>query len=414
MKRLLSWFRRDKPGYDPLISVTLSRGRLIHNLHEFMRIAPGHQVAPVLKSNAYGHGLLEVARILEHENNILKKGSPRAKLRTNVSPCHGPCPMPYFVVDSFYEASRLRAARIRTPILVIGYTRPEIILHSRIPRVHFVITSIDSLRHLGGSSLLNPHLLNRKIPIHLKIDTGMHRQGLLPEEIEEAEKIIDNSPHIIVTGICSHLADADNADPSFSESQIHIWNRLVTRMRLIFPTIEHIHISNTDGHRFVSDSYATFSRLGIGLYGLTDGNAFSPPLNLKPVMQVTSTISGIKKIRRDDAVGYASTFKAEHDMTIATIPFGYYEGMDRRLSNNGFVLVGPEHAACPIIGRVSMNITTIDVSHVPNISAGTEVTIISDGAQDYNSIVSIAKRCSTIAHEIAVHINGSLRRIVVD
>ncbi len=398
MQRLLTRLARLRFPYEPLITVKISRERLIQNLHEFMKMAPKGTIAPVLKSNAYGHGLIEVARIIEAE----RRSDGRAKKDR----------IPFLIVDSFFEAVALRAARIRTPLLVIGYTRPETIARSRLRDVSFTITSIETLRHIANYQSSIFDFGSRRIYIHLKIDTGMHRQGVTPNELAEVSKILDINSSIVLKGICSHFSDADNPDPSFTESQMHIWNKIVHEMHGQYASIEHIHISNTDGHRYVSESHANLSRLGLGLYGLSDGISFSPTLDIKPVMSIETIITGIKKIQRDDTVGYGNTFKAEKEMTIATIPVGYYECMDRRLSNNGAVSVSADHAPCPIVGRVSMNITTIDVSHIPNASIGMPVTVISNNAPEENSIANMAKRCGTITYEIAVHVNGQLKRVV--
>ncbi|MEN9912971.1 MAG: hypothetical protein RLY66_379 [Candidatus Parcubacteria bacterium] len=399
MKGLLTWLSRRRYPYQPLITVNISRRRLIANLHRFMEIAPKHAVAPVLKSNAYGHGLIEVAKILEMERRrpTSKNGS-----------------IPFFVIDSYFEALALRAAGIRTPLLIIGYTRPEIIANARLRGVSFTITSMETLRHVVNfqpSTLSFPPY--KKISVHLKIDTGMHRQGILPEELSQLNEILEVNPAIVVTGICSHLSDADNQDPSNTESQLNVWNDIVKKLSANYLTIEHIHISNTDGHRFVADAHATLSRLGIGLYGIADTAPLGEHMSLEPVMRMETIITGVKNLKRDETVSYGNSFKAESDMLIATIPVGYYEGIDRRLSNIGTILVGDEDVPCRILGRVSMNITIIDVTHVPDAKIGMKVTAISNDTEDQNSIVQIAKKCQTIPYEIVVHIPEQLKRVVI-
>ncbi len=398
MRRLLTHLSKRRFPYEPLITVRISRERLIRNLHEFMRIAPKGTVAPVLKSNAYGHGLIEVARIIEAE----RRSDGRAKKDR----------IPFIIVDSFFEAVAVRAARIRTPILVIGYTRPETIARSKLRDVSFTITSVETLKHIAEFQSTVFNFISRRIPIHLKIDTGMHRQGIMPDELPAVTEILDRNDSIVLKGICSHFSDADNADPSSTESQIHIWNKIVREMHEQYVSLEYIHISNTDGHRYVAESHASLSRLGLGLYGLIDGGSFSPALDIKPVLSMETCITGLKKIERDDTVGYGNSFKAEKEMLIATIPVGYYEGVDRRLSNCGSVLVGSDKIACPIIGRVSMNITVIDVSHVPEARIGIPVVVVSDTTADPNSIVGMAQTAGTIPYDIAVHLPGQLKRII--
>ena len=401
MRRLLTRLSKRRFPYEPLVTVNISRSRLIHNLHEFMKIAPKGRVAPVLKSNAYGHGLVDVARIIEAE----RRSDGRAKKDH----------IPFLVVDSFFEAVALRAARVRTPLLIIGYTRPETIARSRLRDVSFTITSLETLRHIAEYQYSFFDFGGRRISIHLKIDTGMRRQGIMPSELHEVSDLLDMNPSIVLKGICSHFSSADDPDPSATESQIHIWNNVAKELHHQYASIEFIHISNTDGHRYVADCYANVSRLGLGLYGLVDGTVFSPPLDIKPALSLETIITGTKKLHRDETVGYGNTFKAEKEMTIATLPVGYNEGVDRRLSNCGYVLVGTERVPCRIIGRVSMNITVIDVTNVPSTKAGTVVTVISDQPHDPNSVVNMAKTIGTIPYEVlVVHVSGLLKRVVVD
>jgi alanine racemase len=429
---ILTHFSRKRFPYEPLIRVEISRSRLMHNLNEFRKLAPKSidgkpSIAPVLKSNAYGHGLIEVARALEHEPNI-----------------------PFYIVDSYFEAIALRAKGFSRPILVIGYTRPETIRDSNLHDVSFTVTSLDTLRAIAlhkmdhwqsnsgriGFRSYNLRFRPKIVRIHIKIDTGMRRQGILPNEIDEAIDLLQRDGAgkrpVVLEGITSHLCDADNDDETFSEAQIRIWNAAVKRFSGEFKTLKHIHLSATDGHRLTPDIDATVSRLGIGLYGLSDNHALTRRLDLLPVLEMKTIITGVKRIKEGETVGYGNTYEAPCDMMIATMPVGYYEGVDRRLSRSntalgarhaassgdaddtgGFVLVGTKRIPCPIIGRVSMNITIIDITHLPDTQIGEEAVVISGTTRDPNSIVNIAKACGTIPYEIAVHIPAQLKRIVV-
>ncbi|MDD5165584.1 MAG: alanine racemase [Candidatus Pacebacteria bacterium] len=414
---LLTWASRKRFPYEPLIKVEINKNHLIHNLHEFRKLAPkdseGHAlVAPVLKSNAYGHGMFEIAHILQHEANQ-----------------HGS--IPFCIVDSYFEAIALRAKGFTLPLLVIGYTRPETIRSSNLKDVSFTVTTIETLRVIaeqkverwpsteGKLGFRSPHFRFRPkiVRIHLKVDTGMHRQGILPTEIEEAINLIQHDSAgkrpLLLEGICSHLCDADNVDESFTEGQTHLWNKIVDRFKHEFETLKYIHLSATDGHRFTHDIAANVSRLGIGLYGLSENESLNHKLALLPVLEMKTIITGIKHIKEGDTVGYGNTFKAQSETTIATIPVGYYEGIDRRLSNIGTVLVGPHRTPCRIIGRVSMNIVIVDISHVQDINVGAEAIAISGKSTDENSIVNMAKKCGTISYEIAVHIPAQLKKVIV-
>ena len=360
-----------------LITITIDRNALIHNLKEYQRAYPDIQFAPVLKSNAYGHGLIPIACILDKEN------------------------LPFLIVDSYYEALTLRQNHIKSPILIIGYVFPETIKKSRLKNVHFTITSLSQLQTLHD-------LIRNPISIHLKIDTGMHRQGLLPSEIHQAITLIKHNPRLKLQGVCSHLADADSKRRKYNQAQLAQWEQSVQFFKTTFPDLKYYHISASAGLLHTDTTTHNLARLGLGLYGIS--TIENTKLSLKPVLKLTSIISGIKTIKKGDTVGYNNTFTASHDMTIATIPAGYSEGIDRRLSNIGQVEVAKK--LCPIIGRISMNITIIDITHIPDIQVGDRVTLIHDKPLSPLSVSHIAEQCDTIPYEILIHIPPHLRREV--
>lgn len=406
MKEILTKISKSRFPYEPLITVKLKKQALFHNLDEFGKLAPNNNIAPVLKSNAYGHGLFEIADMVEQYRNSTKTGS-----KANV---------PFIVVDSYFEAVALRSHGIKSPILIIGYTPIQTIITSTLKGVSFTVVNIQILRELSKINkpsffhrLFSGEILSNRFPkkIHLKLDTGMKRQGILCDELEKAIALIKNTQFLKVEGICSHLCDADNTDESFTSKQISIWNSAISKITKEIPDIKYKHLSNTDGHMFTSKIDANVSRLGIGLYGIPDGKSSSA--NLKPVLEMETVLSGIKTIHKGDTVGYSNTFRADREMIIGTIPVGYYEGLDRRLSNKGKVAVGEQHTICNILGRVSMNITIIDVTHATNPGIGTKVQVISSNQKDPNSFFNMAKVCGTITYENAIKIPPNLKRIVI-
>ena len=432
----------ERHGDMPLITITLSEKALLHNIGQFIQISRVHnreaQVVPVLKSNAYGHGLTVIARILEKAS---REGHPELCGQS----------IPFFVVDSYFEARALRHDGVKMPLLIIGYTPVETILGNRLKHVSFMVGSLDTLRELAqvprDARIRTPH-------IHLKIDTGMHRQGVpleeLPQAIELIKKMsrpkgVENATQsetihqtgheqIILEGICSHFADADDNDPAFTKKQIGFWNDAVRLFLDKFPDLKYRHVSNTAGHAYGHEAMTNISRLGLGLYGIEQGAAVEKKMSLMPVLEMKTIISNIKRIKKGERVGYSCTFTAPHDMTIATVPVGYYEGVDRRLSSRESTgkdgrghkydhgsmkieLAGKTFFA-PIVGRVSMNISTIDVSEIVKADKGGfrigyPVTVISSDPNDKNSVVSMARSAETIPYEILVHIPAHLRRVVV-
>ncbi len=394
-RNLISRLRAPRPAYRPVVEVRIAKDAILHNLSAFRARYPGVQCAPVIKSNAYGHGIVEVAKILD--------GVPK----------------PFFMVDSFYEALILRRAGIRSRILMLGYNRLEQLIRPALKDCVPAIIDFSTLQAVAAH-------LRRPAPFHLKIDTGMHRQGLWGSEIIRAVEIIKSNPNIILEGLCSHLADADGADAEYTESQIARWNEAAALYRKHFPSIRYFHLGATAGAAYSEKIDANVVRLGIGLYGFNVSP--SVPLDLRPALSMVSLVSSVRTVPAGAGVGYNATWTAAHESRIATVPVGYREGVDRRLSGNGsagggFFKIGG--AFCPIVGRVSMNITGVDVTGVhpadapgsgagarKEVEAGDEAVILSSDPKDRNSIAAVARACGTIPYEILVHIPDHLKRVV--
>lgn len=362
--------------YTPLVSVRIFEDTLRNNLRAFQKALPDLSIAPVLKSNAYGHGLVEVARVFDRDEVV-----------------------PFFVIDTYAEALILRTEGIKTPLLIIGYTLPENIAHCRLRDVVFTIASIEALEY--AARLYTPFIC------HLKVDTGMHRQGILPNELPRAFELLKISPHIRVEGIMTHLADADGADSLFTKEQIEKWNSVVRTARESLPYLRYVHCSATAGVRYADMIDANVLRLGIGLYGCADA-----PLSVSPALELVSRVSAVRTVKAGECIGYNATYTAPRAMRVATVPVGYAEGIDRRLSNIGTMLV--RGAVCPIVGRVSMNMTTLDVTDaIQPVVTGDEVIAISANRNDKNSCEQSARQCATIPYDILVHIPATLRRTVI-
>jgi len=269
---LLGFLRKIKKSfshYTPSVEVLIFRSNLIHNLREYQRQYPSFSFAPVLKSNAYGHGLLQVAQILDDQN------------------------VPFFVVDSLYEAIFLRSQGIKSSLLVIGYTSPENIKHCNEFAVTFVITSLEQLREISQK-------ITARQKFHLKIDTGMHRQGILPEQMEAAIEMIRGNELIFLEGICSHFADADGNSEDFTNFQIKQWNAVVEKFKQNFATIKFFHLAATAGTYYSTHVSGNVVRLGIGLYGV-NSSPFSK-LDLKPVLEMRSIVSSVKSLGQGEPV----------------------------------------------------------------------------------------------------------------
>ncbi|MFO0704883.1 MAG: alanine racemase [Candidatus Andersenbacteria bacterium] len=378
MRAFFRWLRRARFTYQPLISVRISRARLEHNFAQFVRLLGDRAVAPVLKSNAYGHGLIPVAKLFDRLNP------------------------PFMVVDSFYEALVLQNEHIRTPVLVLGYTSAHNIARQKFSGVSFALIGIEHVREVVAR-------LTVPQAFHLKIDTGMHRQGILVSQLDETIKLLKRNPNVRITGVCTHLADADGPVPDFTRMQIKVWNRVVERLHAVFPQLSQVHVANSAGTQFATEIRANSARVGLGLYGIDPAAARS--LDLKPALQVVTQITAVRTIQPGEHVGYNTTFTATRPTRVATLPIGYFEGLDRRLSGNGSVSVHGKPAL--IIGRISMNIASIDITDLPEAKAGDPVIVFSQNPSAPNSIAQAAVRCKTIPYDLLVHIAQHLRRTVV-
>jgi alanine racemase len=361
----------------PLIEVGISKENLLHNLHTYQAQYPNLSFAPVLKSNAYGHGLCVIAKLLDGEK------------------------IAFFMVDSLYEARTLRHGGIHSRILVLGYVRPEDMAKNHLRDIDFAIVDIEQLRALAS-------LAHRPLRLHIKIDTGMHRQGLLTKDLPEAITLLKTNKHLQVVGIASHLADADGPNPVNTDKQVAVWNENVALLTSAFPSIEYRHISATKGVAWAESAHTNVGRLGIGLYGFD--TAYDGHTSLKPVLELRTIITSIRAIGVGDFVGYNATYTATKPVRIATVPVGYFEGIDRGLSNIGSMLVRGMRA--PLAGRVSMNMSSIEVTDIPEAIQGDTVIAISRNPEDQNCIMQMAHLADTTPYVLLTHIPQHLKRVV--
>lgn len=361
--------------YQPLNKIIISQQALTRNYHYLLKLHSNLQIAPVLKSNAYGHGIVQVGKITD-----------------SLHP-------PLICVDSLSEAYQLTGAGIKSPILILGYIDPQSLKTAKLP-FSFAVFTVEMARVLSQAQ--------PGAKAHLFIDTGMHREGItldeLPAFLTEMQQL-----NLQLEGVMSHFASADNTSSPQSAQQEKAFEAAVKITKQAGFNPKWVHLSASAGLFTAKTKICNLARVGKAFYGIDPLNKKNTQLQL--ALKLTSTLAEIKQLQKGDQVGYSATFTAERNLTIGILPIGYNDGVDRRLSNNGLVLVGG--VECPIIGRVSMNITTIDLSKVSNPQIGQEVIVISDQASDRNSIISIAKACQTIPHEIMVHLNPSTQRKVL-
>lgn len=371
--------------YHNLNLITIKKENLEFNYFSLQKKLKHALMAPVLKSNAYGHGLKEVGKIADQMN------------------------FPFLIVDSLHEAYELKKIKVKTPILILGYTDPRNYHFNPFKKLnfHYAVWDLETARRLNKKQ--------KEAKIHLFVDTGMCREGVPLEQLENFIKELKKLKNLKIVGLCSHMADADNPkDDSFSQMQLLNFKEAdaICKLNGIRPQWKHI-AASAASLKFQENTF-NLARVGLATHGISPLDK-KDPLNkdfkLRPTLEFSSKIAQIKKIKKGDKVSYNGIFTAEKEMTIAIIPAGYYDGVDRRLSNKGFFKVGENF--CPIIGRVCMNITVIDISKVENVKVGDKVIIYSRRTENKNSVQNSAKIAGTIPYIITTNLAASTKRKII-
>ncbi len=325
------------------------------------------KIIAVMKAYAYGHGDIILAKKLEEIG------------------VHA-----LWVAD-FEEGSRLRESGIQIPIIIAnpGTKSTRKIIDNKLD---VVIYNFKLLQLYGE--------LNKEICIHIKFNTGMNRYGFNPEEIKLLTKTLLRYPKLKLQSICSHLAATDNPKKDeFTNKQCLVFDTICTTFFQELGYEVDRHILNTNGVLRFSKNECEMVRLGIGLYGVANDN------HLEQISTLKSIVSQVRKIRQGDQIGYDATFVASTDMQIGIIPFGYADGLNRKLSiKNGVVIINNTH--CPIIGKISMDSCIVDLSNTA-AKAGDEVIIF--GKE--NTVLAIAKKLDTIPYEIFSTLNRRIKRV---
>jgi len=355
----------------PLSWVEIDLAALRYNLaHARSRMSSHTQVLGIVKSDAYGHGMIPVARELVSEG------------------------VRFLGVSKFWEAEELRNAGIRVPILVLLGVEPSEIEQSIRLDLRPVVFRMDHAELLSRAACR----LNTAVNVHLKVDTGMGRLGVPWAEMPSFLDNLLSLPGIELEGILSHFAVADEADKAFSEQQLDRFRQLLQALADRGRPIAYAHIANSAGLLDLPHAHFQLVRPGIMLYGSAPSGELHHPADLRPVMSLRSKILQLKDVSAAQPIGYGRTFITENPSRIATIPVGYDDGYPRLLSNRGQVLINGRRA--PVVGRVSMNMITVDVTHLPAAAEDDEAVLL--GAQKGERITAeeIAELCGTISYEI--------------
>lgn len=379
--RLDRLVRRLERPYEVYNRIEVSRSALLHNAR-FFASATGQQVVPVLKGNAYGHGIEQVATALRDQ------------------------PFPYVAVDGYFEALKVRACNPRQRILVMGMIKPQNIPRLRLRGLAFVVQDKATIHAFGA--------LRRRVPVHLEINTGMNRYGIRPDELKQYLELLQLYPHLQLEGVMAHLADADGTDEQNIVAAVDHYDACVDSILAAGFAPRLFHTAQSAGSVRARSRYANALRLGIGLYGINpfpaEHSAHQQCRSLQPALQLISTITRVQVLQTGDKVSYNYTFTAPEPMCIGILPLGYHEGVPRDLSGGGMVMVAGRPQ--PIVGRVCMNHTMVDLRHTA-AKAGDEVIVFSNNPTDANSIEGVAARHQLFSYALLTGLSPDIRRYLV-
>jgi Alr-MurF fusion protein len=356
------------------------------NMHVLRQtIGRDRQLFAVVKANAYGHGATLVAPA------ALDGGADR------------------LAVAAVNEAIELRQAGIQAPILVLGYVpawQAEALLQYGLAAT---IYDVDVARELSGIAQAQ----NSVIEVHVKVDTGMHRLGLYPEEAPAFLRRLSSLPGLSVEGLYTHFSTADESNKDFSCQQLTTFTTLLDRLAEEGLRPPLVHSANSAATLSLPASHLNGVRCGISLYGLHPSAETPLPEGLRPALRWVARVAQVKELKPGDAVSYGNTYIAEAHRTVAVIPVGYADGFPRSPRHWGSVLIGGHHA--PILGRVCMDQTIVDVTEISvageQVRQGDEVVLI--GAQGNQSLSAeeVATRLGTINYEVVSRLMARIPRV---
>ena len=338
----------------------------------------------VIKADGYGHGAIPIAHLLESNNRVWGYG-----------------------VATVAEALELRQAQIKKPILLLGYTFEEdykdVVDNNLTPTI-FSLEQAVKLARIANQT-------NTTVSVHIKVDTGMNRLGFADdgESASEIEKIT-KLENIIVEGIFTHFARADELDKKTTKDQIVRFEKFVARLLANGLTIPIQHCSNSAGIMQFDEANKTIVRAGISIYGLYPSEEMKNlDVDLKPAMSITSHITHVKTISKGDAVSYGGTYVADKATRVATIPVGYADGYARSLSNKGYVLIAGRKA--PIIGRICMDQFMVDVSALPSVKELDEVVLLGKLGDEIITMETLSDISNKFNYEFACGISKRVPRV---
>ncbi len=369
------------------IYATIDLDAVSYNLDSIQKkISSGTDIIAVVKADGYGHGALEISRMLERETRVFG-----------------------FAVASAEEAFALREFGIQKPVLILGYTFAEdyeaLVLQNIRPTVYSyeMAQAYDAAARKAGTKAL----------LHIKIDTGMGRIGY-PVTREAADEIAEIAalPGIEIEGLFTHFARADERDKTESRRQLALYREMLTLLEERHVYVTYRHCSNSAAIAEFSEADLDLVRAGIILYGLWPSEESNrDAICLRPVMELKSTVIHIKTLEAGSCISYGGTYRLTERKRIATIPAGYADGYPRSLSNKGYVLIRGKKA--PILGRICMDQFMVDVTEIPGVKLLDPVTLLGRDGKEQISMEDLGRLSGRFNYEFACDIGKRVPRYYV-
>ncbi len=360
-----------------LIKVTIDRQILRNNFREIKSLLPSSaSIGAVVKSQAYGHGMVECAKVFVEEGTR------------------------FLMVSLIDEGITLRESGLKEPVLLMGGIWPQeardCIQYGLTP----VISGLHPLKALSQAAVE----LNLEARVHIKVDTGMGRLGVPMEEWKSFLEEALSYPGVIVEGLMSHFSVAESpedTDVAYTLQQLEAFRSIVDEARKRLPHLKWVHLANSAATLQLPQSHWNLVRPGLGLYG----GIQVPQINLREAMEVSSRILHIKRVPKGKFLSYGRAFRTSRETLVAVVPVGYALGYLRSLSNRGEMLVRGERT--PVIGKVCMDLTLLDVTHIPQVKLGDPVILMGGRGEKRISVFHLSQWMETIPYEVFCLLGGS-------
>ncbi|MGH4050644.1 MAG: alanine racemase [Clostridium sp.] len=359
--------------------------KLAHNMREIRRIAKSENIIAVVKADAYGHGAIDVAPVL------LENGANRLAV----------------AVQS--EAVELRRSGIECPIMILGFTPPNLIDNLLKYDIEQTVYSFEFARRLSKMAVKK----NKIAKIHIAVDTGMGRIGFLPSDAscEEVYKI-SRLPNIIIEGMFCHFSSADEKDKTYTYGQVKKYDDFYEKLKAKKVYIKIRHIANSAAIIDLPQTHYEAVRPGIIIYGYYPSDEVNKEnIDLLPVMTLKTNVVNIKTLPPGEYVSYGRQYKTEKETVIATLPIGYADGYTRLLFQKAKVILRGKFA--PVIGKICMDQCMIDVTHIRGAKVGDEVILIGEDGNNKFTAEVIAELIGTISYEVVCMIGKRVPRVYI-